>query len=327
MSPRRGRTSTPRRGLVLGGGVLGAAWMTGALSVVEDRLGWDVRQAEVIIGTSAGSVLAALIGCGIGVPTLVNHQRGQLGPDDPTISFDSDRASGGALPPRPRFGIGSTALLARAAVRPLRYPPLAAFSAVLPHGRGTLEPVGALIDAVAPPGEWAPHPAVWIVTMDYDRGRRVAFGRPGAAPAALDLAVMASCAIPGWYAPVMIGGRRYVDGGTCSPTSLDLLAGWGLDEAVVLAPMAAFELDDPPSLVGRLERRFRRAVTKRMLREAHKVRRGGTSVTVLAPGREDLETIGVNLMDPSRRLSVLETSLRTSAVALDSRAHELPAAG
>ena len=74
--------------------------------------------------------------------------------------------------------------------------------------------------------------------MDYDTGRRVAFGREGAPVAALDEAVTASCAIPGWYAPVLVDGRRYVDGGTLSTTSADLLAREGLDEVYVLAPMA-----------------------------------------------------------------------------------------
>jgi NTE family protein len=301
--------------------------MIGALSVCEERLDWDARDAEVIIGTSAGSIVGALLASGIGVTSLLNHQRGTPGPDDPVIEFDHDQASGGALPPRPRWGIGSSALLARAALRPRRFPPLAAFSAILPHGRGTLASVGDLIDAVVPPGEWAPHPALWVITMDYDRGKRVAFGRPGAPPAPLDLAIMAACAIPGWYAPVVIGGRRYIDGGVCSPASLDLLAGWGLDEILVLAPMVSFEFDDPPTLVGRLERRFRRAVTKRLLREAAKVRRRGSKVTMLGPGRADLEAIGVNLMDPSRRRTVLETSIRTTAEALDAVEGSLAAAG
>ena len=53
--------AAPRRGLVLGaGGVLGAAWTIGALTAVQDELGWDPREAEVLIGTSAGSVLALL---------------------------------------------------------------------------------------------------------------------------------------------------------------------------------------------------------------------------------------------------------------------------
>ena len=123
-----------------------------------------------------------------------------------------------------------------------------------------------------------------------------------------------------------IGGRRYVDGGTLSPTSLDLLAGRGLDEVIVLAPMVSFDFDEPPSLVGRVERRLRRAMTKRVLHEAGKVRRQGTAVTILGPGREDLEAIGVNLMDPRRRVKVLETSLRTSAEALAGGDATLPAA-
>ena len=111
-----------------------------------------------------------------------------------------------------------------------------------------------------------------------------------------------------------------------SPTSLDLVAGRGLDEVVVLAPMVSFEFDDPASVVGRLERRFRRAMTKRVLYEAAKVRRQGTAVTILGPGRADLEAIGVNLMDPRRRVQVLDTSLRTSAAALAGGDATLPAA-
>jgi NTE family protein len=307
-----------RRGLVLGaGGVLGASWTIGALSALEETTGWDPREAEVIIGTSAGSVLSALIGGGVGVEQLLNHQRGIVVEGDPRIEYDGDRDSGGALPPRPKLGIGSRSLLIRAARHPRRFPPLAVASAIAAHGRGRLDPVGSLIDAVVPAGEWVPHPKTWIIAMDYAEGRRVAFGRPGAPRAALHDAVMASCAIPGWYAPVTINGRRYVDGGACSPTSLDLLAGAGLDEVYVLSPMTSFSYDDPESVVGRLERRFRRAVTKRLLREAAKVRHTGTKVVMLGPGADDLRAIGVNLMDPSRRDAVLDTSLHTSRVALE----------
>ena len=44
--------------------MLGAAWTTGALDAVVREYGWDPREAEVLIGTSAGSVLAASLGCG-----------------------------------------------------------------------------------------------------------------------------------------------------------------------------------------------------------------------------------------------------------------------
>lgn len=318
---------SPRRGLVLGaGGVLGFAWMAGALAALEQTLGWAPADAEIMIGTSAGSVTAALLGAGVETRALVNGVLGVRGPGDPVIDYDAEHSTGGSLPLRPRLRIGSTALVARSVAHPRRFPPLAALSAWLPHGRGTLAPIKGIIEEFVPAGEWAPRTGVWIVAMDYDRGRRVAFGRPGAPAAGLSEAVVASCSIPGWYESPEIGGRRYVDGGTCSPTSLDLLAGQDLDEVVVLAPMASFEVDRPTSVVGRLERRFRRAMTKRITREAAKVRSGGTKVTILTPGPEDLEAIGVNLMDPRRRLAVLETSLRTSAAAL-ARHSDLPVAG
>jgi NTE family protein len=319
--------SVRRRGLVLGaGGVLGAAWTIGALRAIEEQEGFDLRTADVIIGTSAGSVVGAALGAGIPVRALENHQRGEVAVGDPVIEYEYEADTGGALPPRPKMRLGSGRLLLQAARHPRRYPPLVALSAVAPRGRGTLEPLRSAIEALDP-GEWSEHENVWIVAMDYETGRRVAFGRPGSPPARLSEAVVASCAIPGWFTPVTIGGRRYVDGGTCSPTSLDLLAGHGLDEVFVVAPMVSFSYDAPETLVGRLERRFRRAQTKRLLREAAKVRRQGTQVTLLGPGREDLEAIGANLMDPSRRIRVLDTAIRTTAEALARDVSDVEAAG
>lgn len=299
-----------RRGLVLGGGgVLGAAWMIGALRALEDVTGWDPRTADVIVGTSAGSVLAALLGAGVGTMSLVNHQRGSSTPEDPPLAYDHDATA--ALPPRPRLRLGSRRLLLRSAQR---RDTLGALYAVLPEGRGSLGAVGTTVEAAA--GSWAGHPACWVVAVDYDEGDRVVFGRPEAPSAPISKAVMASCAIPGWFAPVDIDGRRYVDGGVHSVTSLDLLAGRGLDEVVVLAPMVSFAYDRPRSLPMRLERAVRRMMTKRVLHEARLVRESGTAVTVLGPGADDLAAFGANLMDPARRMKVLETSLRTSAVAL-----------
>ena len=312
-------TAQGRWGLVLGaGGVLGASWTIGALSALQDAYGVDARDADVLVGTSAGSVLAAALGCGVGVDQLLDHQRGVVRDDvqGPVFDYDLDRDSGGALPPLPRPGLASARGALRTALRPHRVTPMTALSTVLPRGRASLEPVGRLVDGVCPPGAWAGHPATWIVTTDVDSGRRVVFGRDGAPHASLRQAVMASCAIPSWYAPVRIGGRRYVDGGTCSPTSVDVVRPLGLDRVVVLSPMASLDYDLPGTVPGRLERRFRRITTKRVVREVKKVAASGVEVVWLGPTAEDLAAIGANLMDPRRRAAVLETSLRTSARAL-----------
>lgn len=321
-SPGRGHT---RWGLVLGGGgVLGGAWMVGALTALEKVHGRDAREAELIVGTSAGSVVAALLGAGVSVAELRSHQLGEVVGSGPLsrIGWDYESATGGARPPRPRRGVGSAGLLTQGG-RTLRdLPPTAVLSALLPEGRGSLETVGRLVGDVqaavgAEPGAWSPHPGVRAVAMDYDSGRRVAFGDPTGPPAPLASAVMASCAIPGWYSPVVLHGVRYIDGGAYSSTNLDLLADTAVEEVFTLAPTVSFAPDHPTSVSARMERAWRARVTRRCLREVAAVHARGIEVTVLGPGREDLQAIGANLMDVGRRRAVLETSMRTTLAALE----------
>jgi len=311
-------TAATRRGLVLGGGgVLGAAWMVGALQALQDETGVDVRGYDAYVGTSAGSILVALLGAGVSVGDLVAHQRGGQLETGPLAGFrfDYEKASGGQRPMRPRPGMGSRELLIRNARQLRQLPPTAVLSAFLPVGRGNLGAVGALISHVVPDG-WVSRDGVTVVALDYDTGERACFGRLGAPSASISDAVMASSAIPGWYQPVLIGDHRFIDGGAWSSTNLDLLAGQGLDEVFVLAPQVSFDADAPTQWATRLERQWRNRVTRRVVREVTTVHRRGTEVTVLGPGRADLEAIGGNLMDLSRRSSVIETSLRTSALAL-----------
>lgn len=310
----RSSDAKPRRGLVLGaGGVLGAAWTIGALHALQEERGIDPLEMDIVIGTSAGSVLAGLIASGLSTSTLLNHQRGIVVEGDPRVDFDYDGE--GALPPRPRLRMGSRQMLARAVRHPRNARLLPTLSALAPQGRGSIATVGALIDSVAP-DSWPEQPKTWIVALDYSTGMRVPFGKDGSPKPRLAEAVMASCAIPGWYAPIEIDGRPYVDGGAWSSTSLDLLAAACLDEVYCLAPMACFESDEPRSMIGRLERRARRAITRRMLSEAGQVRAAGTTVTMLAPLADDLRAIGVNMMDSRRRELVLDTAMRTTVQTL-----------
>lgn len=309
----------PGYGLVLGGGgVLGGTWAVGALLALQEARDLDFAQMRTIVGTSAGSVLAALLGAGVTPEQLRQHYNDEKVTSGPLAGYEWDpsRATGGSRPGLPRLlGPGSIRLIGTSLLRPGQLAPTAVLSGFLPEGTRSLERVGHLIDAVTPMDQWSEHAGVWVVAMDYDTGKRVVFGRAGAPVASLADAVMASCAIPGWFAPVRIGGRTYVDGGAVSATSVDVLAHAGLDEVFVVAPMVSFAMDRPTNITARLERRWREQVTQTCRREAAVVRAAGTHVTVLGPGPEDLAAIGANLMDSSRRRHVLETSLRTSAQA------------
>lgn len=304
-----------------GGGTLGAAWTIGALDTLQETLGFDPRTAELIVGTSAGAILAALLGAGASARDLYQHQLAEAVLDGPLAGqiFDYDHAAGGAVPLRPQRGIGSPKLIARSVRHPRRYPKTVVLSAFLPPGRGSLGDIGRMVEDVIPTGAWSPHPGVRIVAMDYDAGDRVVFGEPGAPHTGLAEAVVASCSIPGWFSPAVIDGRRYVDGGTFSNTSLDLLVadalpgGKPLDEVYVIAPMAARGYDRPRTALGRLERSYRHRVTRQMLLEARQVRRSGSRVVILCPGPDDLAALGTNLMDPSRRAEVLAVARQTTA--------------
>jgi len=128
--------------------------------------------------------------------------------------------------------------------------------------------------------------------------------------------VVASCSIPGWYEPAIIGGRRYIDGGVRSATSLDVLRGTEVQDVYVLAPTASTEPDYPLLPYLWWERRRRQVITHGLLRQAEALCAQGKRVTVLTPGPRDLAAMGINPMDRRRREAVLEVSLRTSADAL-----------
>jgi NTE family protein len=322
---RPGAGAGGRWGLVLGGGgVLGAAWLVGALDALQQARGVDARDAEIILGTSAGSVIGGLLAGGVPVEELMAQQRGESTGRGAMPPQDYDAPAGPPHPPLPGLRPGNARIITRNARRLRRLPPTTVLSGFVPAGRGRMPAVGRLIETVVPAGSWADHPGLRVVAVDYDSGHRVAFGAPGAPEADLAQAVLASCAIPGWFAPVEIDGVRYVDGGVWSATNADLLAGAGLDEVIVLAPMFSLRYDRPADWRARVERRWRTRVTRRAMAEAAKINRAGGAVTMLGPGPDDLQLIGYNLMASERRTDVLETSRQTSLAALRSPAQAGP---
>jgi len=312
-----------RVGLVLGaGGVQGGAWLTGGLDALAEVTGWDPASSERIVGTSAGSMLGALLAAGVPPWFMVAHSAGETfeGVADAggRPAADADRSGGavfryhGGWPP---IGPGSWQLGIRSLLRPGRHTPGATISAWLPRGPVSTEPLADQVRRVVPQG-WGPHPGLWVIACDYATGRRVAFGRPGAPAAELAEAVAASCAVPGFYHPVKIGGRRYVDGGVYSASNLDVIRDERLDLVICLNPTSSLHpiraLD--PREWGALL--FRRASGQRLGHEAKKMRGAGVPVVLVQPVGEDLETMSRNLMSTRNRNRVIEVARRTVAAQL-----------
>ena len=188
-------------------------------------------------------MLAALLAAGVPPWFMVAHSAGETfaGAVDAAgrPAAEASRSGGaeyrvGGLRPPP-ISPGSWRLVARTLSRPDRHTPAALLTGWLPRGVLSTEALREQVRRVVPSGS-SEHPNLWIVACDYATGRRVAFGRPGSPPADLADAVAASCAIPGFYAPVEIGGRAYVDGGVYSASNLDLLRDEALDLVICLNP-------------------------------------------------------------------------------------------
>src|SRR5213076_3226045 len=147
----------------------------------------------------------------------------------------------------------------------------------LPRGIISTESLKETVRRVVPEG-WSDHPSLWVMACDYATGRRVAFGREGAPQAELADAVAASCAIPGFYHPVTIAGRRYVDGGIHSPSNLDVLRGERLDLVICLNPTSSLDRIPPRHPIERLHAFMRNASGRRLGSEGKKLREAGMEV-------------------------------------------------
>jgi len=308
---------------VLGaGGVLGGAWMTGALAALNRVTGWDPREADCLVGTSAGALFAALLAGGVSPARLLPGGRSDS-PSDPRwilneLTVQSSYRSEHWLPHAP---LGSWRLaLAGLRQAPSPWSVLQTLSGIAPSGRVSPGPIVRTVQQAVAQG-WAAHPYCRIVPTDYASGKRVVFGSSGAPEASLAEAVAASCAIPGFFAPVSINGRRYVDGGLHSLCNLDLLEGSDLDVVICFSAMTSHLGEDASPPLQRAVHSLLGLAAEQLDRQAKALIRQGVNVVVLEPAAKDQAAMGVNLMDPRRWRTVLDVAL--TSVAAQLRRHDV----
>ncbi len=281
--------------VVLGaGGVVGAAWIAGSLAAITEATGFDARDADLLVGTSAGSSVSATLRQGFSPADHLAQMTGEpLSAQGQALAGESHPRVL-ALPDPPSISLTG-------------WRPQAPFMAVRTMGRLRDRRPGVTLSGLAPAGSvphrlvgdpirarqtqpW-PDQATWLCAVRLDDGALAVFGRDESPAPDLATAVEASVAIPGYFEPVSIDGRRYIDGGARSVTNVDIVAGMGFDLVVVVAPMTAV-----PSAVRPPSRQVVRAFHARILgQEVRAVRRSGTPVLVLQPTADDLAAIGPSL--------------------------------
>jgi NTE family protein len=296
---------------------MGGAWLTGGLEAIATETGWDPSSADYVVGTSAGSMMGALLASGLPPWFMVAHSQGRtfegLVGNDGRPQGTADRAAGATFRLHkgvPGIGPGSWSLVRQSLAAPQLHRPPALLAGWLPRGVISTEPLKDTIRRVVPEG-WVDHPNFWAVACDYTDGHRVAFGREDAPPAELADAVAASCAIPGFYRPVEVAGSRYVDGGLWSTSNLDILRNRDLDLVICLNPSSSLH---PPFAWNPAERAaglMRKLSGRRLGSERKILRSAGTEVVLVQPTTEDHAAMGPNLMSTKNRNPVIETAIRT----------------
>ena len=273
----RGRTA-----LVLGGGgITGIAWELGILSGLADA-GVDLTDADIVVGTSAGSVVGAQVTNDV---PLADLYAAQLEPPDAELGGRLSRIAALKLAPPyllPGSGREKLARVGRVAHAA--------------HEPGSIDREG-VIRSRLPVHAW-PDRDLRVTAVDTESGEFTVF----TADSGVDLvsAIAASCAVPTVWPPVEIGGRFYMDGGMRSTANVDVAR--GADRVVVLAPLP-------------------RSLSKRTSIRAQLDKVGPREWSVVTPDAESLAAFGKNLLDPAKRKVSAEAGLRQSRDLVDELRH------
>ncbi|MDQ3940089.1 MAG: patatin-like phospholipase family protein [Actinomycetota bacterium] len=305
-------------GLVLGGGgLVGLAYHAGVLKAL-DEWGAGVAQADVIVGTSAGSIIASYLAAGWAADDFFEYAHGRH--PNAVRDRDEQRAEMRRIftplwdgpGERVRRGVGSFFALASSRGYWQRASggrePGARLRQLFPSGLySTAETRQRLWDDL--PEQW-PRENLFICAVDLFTGARVVFGHPDAPEAPLPDAVLASTAIPGIFPAVRIGDRHYVDGGASSATSLDLAADTDCEAILCIAPLG-YKSDsvaaprDPRMWAPML---MRSLFARALKREVNAARAKGIKVYVIRPWLTELKAHGTNSMRDFDRASFVDSS-------------------
>ena len=306
-------------GLVLSaGGTSGAAYHAGVLAGLFEATGWDPRSADLIVGTSAGASTAVGIRAGLSASDHAAYysgqeltSEGQIIRNRVTTPLDLPKNP----PPHESFRPANPYLMLQGILGRGRPRPVVSLAGMLPEGQVDGSSLAKRINE-SHPAPW-PELPTWICSVNLQTGKRAVFGRDDI-QCDIGTAVQASSAIPGYFQPLDLGGKRYVDGGIHSSTNADLTAPLGLDVVVISSAMTATPSEStwPGGPIGRAWH------SRTLRREVERIRSFGSSVLVFQPTAEDLGIRGEDNMSTDNSEEICQMA-KTSTLAHLSHPHTL----
>ena len=279
---------TTRAVVLGGGGPVGIAWETGLAAGLE-RAGVPLRDADLFVGTSAGSVVGALLALGKSPDELIAMYESindSSHPSQKPIDFAAlmqqfiQMFTSGEPTEKLQADMGAFALKADTISED--------------EWLDTFRRMPGMAG-----GAWPERPFV-CTAVDAASGAFVTWNRDARVP--LDLAVASSCSVPGIYPPVTINGRRYIDGGVRSATNADLARGY---DVVLLVSVTMPGISALPAVAEAMQRQLDGEVAA--------LREGGSRAEVIVPDEASTQSFGMNLMDFERWKPVAEAGARQGA--------------
>ncbi len=253
------------KALVLGGGgVTGIAWEIGILAGLAAH-GVDLTDADLVVGTSAGSVVGVDVRSGVSLAELYKAQSAPYEAGEITAKM--------GLAVLARYGL-AVAFTRNPTVAGRRVGKIATRTKTESEAKRRL-----VFESRLPITEW-PDGRLRITAVETASGEFTVFDADSGV--SLIDAIGASCAVPGIWPAVTINGKRYMDGGMRSAANADLAAGH--QRVVVIAPLS--QGFGPIASV---------------VRQVRELTAQGSQVSVVKPDAAALAAIGKNVLDPANR--------------------------
>jgi NTE family protein len=345
---RRGSASRRRRqsktALVLGGGgFTGGVYEIGALRALDLlSVNRTVNQFDVYVGTSAGSLIAALAANGVTpeqMMRVVNEQGGTPFRDINigTLLRPNYREYAGKVVRLPLHLLGAARALSRGGLRSISAVDLVITLAdALPSGLYTGSGIESYLRSVLDDPDRSDDfrllgSELYLTATDLDTCERIVLGAEGWDDVPISSAVRASTALPMLYKPCELKGRELVDGGIASTTNVDIAVEAGAKLIVVVNPLVPFvnEVTQEGARSRRVSemgfpkigyQTFKLLAYQRLHEMAHQWedRYPGVDIVLIEPDPDDELMFETNVMNYGSRLEVARHGFRSVTVKLAS---------
>jgi NTE family protein len=341
--PRRRRRKRSKTALVLGGGgFTGAVYEIGALRAL-DLLAVDrtVNQFDVYVGTSAGSVIAALAANGVTPEQMMRVVNDQSAGAFDTVSLDTllrpnyrEFLAKGVRLPFHLLGLLREVGRTLPTLSPVDL--VVALADLLPSGLYSGSGIEEYIRTVLSDPDRTDDfrklgSELYLAATDLDTCERIVLGGPGWDDVPISAAVRASTALPMVFQPARLKDRELVDGGIVSTTNLDIAVEAGARLIVVVNPLVPFMSERSPDGGGSRARRvtgmgfpkigyqaFKLVAYQRLHEMARQWQQDypGVDIVLIEPEPDDELMFRTSVMDYAARTEIARHGFRSVTLKL-----------